>query len=352
MTDMLYRIIDANFNRAREAFRVMEEYCRFGLNNEILSKKVKSCRHLLCEKLKAIDPLLLLSNRDVPGDVGKDLSIQNQQQRTSLEDCFTAASKRAGEALRALAEVTMISDPDITMTMEKLRFEVYEIERMALLLSDSRHKFLSVRLYILISVTTQTNISELIELTQICIENGADCIQLRAKGLNDAQLLNTAKELTALCKGTDTLSIINDRVDIAILSEADGVHLGQEDISVSCARKLARRPIIIGLSTHNLGELDNAIESQCDYVSLGPVFSSPTKPSLKVAGPDYLQKAISILDKTGLSHVAIGGINIENINSVLQAGARAVAVGSAVTHAKNPVIICKTFKERLLAFEN
>ena len=84
----------------------MEEYCRFGLNHPGLAAKAKSCRHHLCEELKTIDPVLLLSNRDTEGDVGKGLKIDGQQRRASLEDCFTAAAKRASEALRALAEST------------------------------------------------------------------------------------------------------------------------------------------------------------------------------------------------------------------------------------------------------
>ena len=104
MNDILYRIIDANFNRTREALRVMEEYCRFGLSNPALSGKAKQCRHSLCQSMMGIDPKKRLLNRDIDGDVGRELKVEGQLQRQSLEDCFTAAAKRASEALRALAE--------------------------------------------------------------------------------------------------------------------------------------------------------------------------------------------------------------------------------------------------------
>ena len=102
--DVLYRIIDANFNRAREALRVMEEYCRFGLNHSGLAGKAKQCRHRLCEAISKLDSVKLICSRDVAGDVGRELKVEGQLSRQSIEDCFTAAAKRASEALRTLAE--------------------------------------------------------------------------------------------------------------------------------------------------------------------------------------------------------------------------------------------------------
>lgn len=346
--EVLYRIIDANCNRAREALRVMEEYCRFELNNASLSGKAKQSRHKLCDALKPINQQILLSNRDTEGDVGKELKVEGQLQRKSLEDCFTAAAKRASEALRALAETTQTIAPAIAVTMEKLRFEVYSLEKNAVLYACSKHKFESVRLYILINANPQKASSEVLELVQACIDHGADCIQLRAKELCDSDLLNLAKKFTALCKDAGVVSIINDRVDIAVLSDADGVHLGQNEISVSDARKLARKPFIIGVSTHDLKELENAIETECDYVGIGPAFPSPTKPHIKVAGLDYLKQAVPILDKAGIFHVAIGGINSNNVSDVLQTGIRTVAISSAIENSVDPKSSCKTLKNMLL----
>lgn len=350
MTEILYRIIDANYNRAREAFRVMEEYCRFGLNNPSLSGQAKRCRHKLCDALRSINQELLLSNRDTEGDVGKELKVEGQLQRKSLQDCFTAAAKRASEALRALAETTQALDPEIAVTMEQLRFEVYALEKNAVLLASSKHKFESVRLYVLINATPQKDLSEVIRLAKCCAENGADCIQLRAKDLYDSDLLSLAKKFAALCKDRGVVSIINDRVDIAILSEADGVHLGQHEISVSDARKLAKGPLIIGASTHNPDELHNAVESGCDYAAVGPAFQSPTKPQLNVAGLSYLQKALPILDNAGIFHVAIGGIRSNTIPDLLQIGVRTVAVSSDIENSSDPGKNCKTLKKLILNY--
>jgi thiamine-phosphate pyrophosphorylase len=348
MTEILYRIIDANYNRAREAFRVMEEYCRFGLNNPALSGQAKQCRHRLCNALNSISQELLVSHRDTEGDVGRELKVDGQLQRTSLQDCFTAAAKRASEALRALAETTQALDPAIAATMEKLRFEVYSLEKNAILFACSKHKFEPVRLYVLINAGPQKDASEVINLVKCCIENGADCIQLRAKDMHDSDFLSLAKRFAALCKDGGIVSIINDRVDIAILSGADGVHLGQHEISVPDARKLTKGPFIIGVSTHNLDELHNAIESGCDYAAVGPAFRSPTKPLIDVAGPEYLKKAVPLLDNAGIFHVAIGGIHSNTIPDLLQIGVRTVAVSSDIENSTNPGKNCKALKNLIL----
>lgn len=348
MTDVLYRIIDANFNRAREALRVMEEYCRFGLNNPALFGWAKQCRHRLCQSMKGIDPQKRLLNRDVDSDVGRELKVAGQLQRQSVEDCFTAAAKRASEALRALAESIQTIDPAVSDIMEKIRFEVYALEKKAVLFSCAKQKFQSIRLYVLINATNQTDEREVLDLAKTCIDNGADCLQLRAKDLCDSSLLDLAQKFTALCKEAGVVSIINDRTDIAALSDADGVHLGQDEIPVSFARQLAKRPLIVGVSTHNLDELQHAIDSGCDYVGIGPAFASPTKPHLNVSGLDYIKQAIPILEQAGIFHVAIGGINSQNLPSLLEIGVRAVAIGSAVSHSGNPANSCNTLKNTLL----
>lgn len=349
MSAVIYRIIDANFNRCREAFRVMEEFCRFVLNDQELTSKSKQCRHFLCETLSTIDSLKLLWNRDVAGDVGRELKVTGQMQRKSIEDCFIAACKRASEALRALAESTQTIDPEIAVVMEKLRFETYEIEKKAFLKAHLQTKFEPVRLYILINAFENVPRQEVLQIARECIEGGADSLQLRAKGLSDKQFLALAEPFTALCKDGDVLSIINDRVDIAMLSGADGVHLGQDEISVEQARKMARHPLIIGLSTHSLSELEKAIDSGCDYAAIGPAFSSPTKPQIPVAGLDYIKQATEILSQKGLFHVAIGGITEKNLRDVIQSGARAVAISSAVTASKDIKNTCQMLKSILVS---
>jgi thiamine-phosphate pyrophosphorylase len=345
---VLYRIIDANFNRCREALRVMEEYCRFGLNHAGLAGRAKQLRHRLSEAVSRLDAVKLLCSRDTGGDVGRAMAVDGQLRRQSLEDCFTAAAKRAGEALRALAEALQSIDAGAAAVMEQLRFEVYALEQETVLKASVAAKWAAVRLYILINANPNTPREEILQLIQQCIAGGADCLQLRAKGLPDGSLLALAEAFVAVCRQAGVVSIINDRADIAILSGADGVHLGQDEIPVCKARQLSPMPLIIGVSTHSQQELTPALTSGCDYVAIGPAFPSPTKPELSIAGVDYLKAALPQLERAGLWHVAIGGINPANIPALLDIGVRTVAVSAAICQTENPKTSCKALKEMLL----
>lgn len=348
MDNVLYRIIDANFNRAREALRVMEECCRFGLNHTTLAGRTKQCRHRLCEALSRLDRTRLLSSRDTAGDVGREMKIDGQLSRQSLEDCFTAAVKRSGEALRVLAESTQSIDSNIAAVMEQLRFEVYAIEKETVLKAFTAAKWSNVRLYVLINAFRDTPEEKVLGLAKDCIAGGADCLQLRAKDVPDKQWMNLARAFTHLCRESSVVSIINDRVDIAILSGADGVHLGQDELDVEAARQLAPMPMIVGVSTHSQQQLSSAIKSGCDYAAIGPAFPSITKPDLSIAGLEYIQTALTLLEKANIPHVAIGGISQTNINSLLEIGVKTIAVSSAVCDSTNPQKSCKVLKEMLL----
>ena len=154
-----------------------------------------------------------------------------------------------------------------------------------------------------------------------------------------------------VCKAAGVSSIINDRVDIAVAASADGVHLGQNDFSPEYARKLQLVPLVIGKSTHSLDQLRAACQECPAYVSLGPVFATGTKPTAEVVGPDYVKQATEILADTGIGHVAIGGITLDNVGEVLSAGARAIGVCSAVTEAADPVAACRALKQKITAFK-
>jgi thiamine-phosphate pyrophosphorylase len=347
MEKAAYRIIDANFNRAREALRTIEEFCRFSLDSHIYSAKAKELRHRLCEAVKHFDSVLLINSRDSTADVGKDTKVCSQQKRSSLQDCFTAAAKRLTEALRALYEVSQTIDSQAGAEFETLRFECYTLEKHIVTIAIPRHRFASVKLYVLLNADSGTQITELINLADQCIKGGTDCIQLRAKGIDDAGYLSIAKEISDLCKSKDALFIVNDRIDIAALSGADGVHLGQGDLQPAAARSLSRKPLIVGSSTHNIDELKGSIEAEPDYIAIGSVFDSPTK-KLKPAGLQYVIKALDFLKNTGITHVAIGGINIDNIGQLAEKGVRAIAVSSAVTKAPNPRKACTIIKKMIM----
>ena len=151
-----------------------------------------------------------------------------------------------------------------------------------------------------------------------------------------------------MCKKANVISIINDRVDIAVACNADGVHLGQNDLPIEQAKKLELTPLIIGKSTHSLDQLRDACKEYPTYVALGPVFATSTKPNVPAAGLDYVKNALEILADTGICHVAVGGINLSNIEQVLKSGAVTIAVCSAVTGSDDPTVSCRALKEKII----
>lgn len=344
---LVFRIIDANFNRAREALRGMEEYCRFVLDDKTFTAQLKQYRHELTAAVQRLDSAKLLTSRDTDEDVGKDLAVPSQMTRLSLQDTFTAAAKRATEALRVLAEMTQLLDPLISTECQRLRFGVYALEKEVFLTATKKEKLERLMLYVLINVSTDTPADKMLSFAAQCLDGGADALQLRAKNIADAQFLQLAKPFVSLCNQYNALSMINDRIDIAVLSQADGVHLGQSDLSAHDVCCLQKKPMLVGNSTHNPSELQAAIQNRYDYVGVGPVFPSSTKPDIPTAGLEYLRFAANQLQHTSIKPIAIGGINPENVSEILKTGIRAIAVSSSVL--EKPAQTCKLFKSILSA---
>jgi thiamine-phosphate pyrophosphorylase len=344
MQKNVYRIIDADFNRAREALRVIEDFCRFVLDSKHLFERIRRIRHELSKSIKQLDAGLLISSRDTLGDVGIGGKTDKELGRNHLKDCLTAAFKRLPEALRVLAEVIVTLNPTIAQKVEQLRYTVYTLEKDVMLFSNAIEKFKNVRLYVIISSDLP---AEILSLTSACASAGADALQLRTKRIDDATNLAVAVEFVKICKDFDVLSIINDRIDIAVVSGADGVHLGRSDLPIESAHKLSSYPLIVGRTTHSIEEIKFVIEQLPTYVSIGPVFPSPTKPDIKPVGLDYVKDALETLEGTGVGHVAIGGITLGNVEQLVAAGARAVAVCSAVANADNPALACRMLREKV-----
>jgi thiamine-phosphate pyrophosphorylase len=350
-----FRIIDANFNRAREALRVIEDYCRFNLNCSSLSGRAKQMRHQLSSAVAQLNAGQLLASRDTPGDVGTNLTIEKPIGRGDLKDSLIAACKRLPEALRVLAETLRSDEPRIADQVEQMRYSCYTLEKDIALFADAQDRFGRVRLYVLIcsslpALSKVEGPAEVFALAGKCIAGGVDCLQLRAKEIDADKYFTIANEFVKMCKDAGVISIINDRADIAIASGADGVHVGQNDLPIEQARKLQIRPMIFGKSTHSPAQIKAAIAELPTYVSLGPVFATPTKPNTEPVGIDYIKQALPILTDTGVGHVAIGGIGEGNIEAVLAAGARTIAVSSAVTNSNDPTGACKKLKQKIAAF--
>lgn len=308
------RIIDANLNRAREALRVMEEYARFGLDDGGISAAIKEARHDLAATIPAAIAPTLLLHRDIVDDVGREVRTDSEFARSDEVQVVQAATKRLSEALRAIEEYGKTIDPAFAAAVERIRYRGYELEQRLLLGTRARDRFRHVRLYVLLTESLCSG--GWFATAEAALRGGADCLQLREKDLPDCELLARAKRLTSLCHKHGAIFIVNDRPDIALSSGADGVHLGRDDMPIAAARAILPSTGIVGTSTHTIDQVQEAAGKSPDYLAVGPMFDTPTKPQDHVAGPATLAEARR---RTSLPLVAIGGIDAENAGEVLSA---------------------------------
>lgn len=325
------RIVDANLNRAREALRVMEEHARFLLDDEGLTAAVKELRHELAAAIPPALAMPMAASRATQADVGRAIGTPSEYSRATAAAVAAAAGKRVTEALRAIEEYGKLFDPAFAARIEQLRYRAYTLEQRVALLPLARQRFGTVRLYVI--VTEALCRLPWLKVAEEAMAGGADCIQLREKSLPDGEHLRRARALVALCRGHEVICLINDRPDIAMLSGAHGVHVGQDDLSVAAARRVAGPDAIVGVSTHNIAQVVAAAESCPDYIAVGPMYATSTKPHDHVAGPETLREARAA---TGLPLVAIGGINASRAPDVTRAAKCALCVCTAIVAADDP----------------
>lgn len=324
---MYFRIIDANLNRATEGLRNIEEYTRFILNNKNLSKKLKNLRHQIAQFFEK-DYENLINSRNVVNDVGVD--IQNITKETNNSNVLRANIKRTQQALRVLNEYGTLDD--------KYRYEMYEIEKEIMNLINIEKKtniksaLLNNKNIYLITSQNDMDDSEFIDRIALILNAGVKLIQYREKNKTAKEMINIAKKLRQLCSMYDALLIINDRIDIAKIVDADGVHLGQDDIDINSARKLLGEDKIIGISTHKPDDAIIAQENNADYIGVGPVFKTPTKPTTTPVGLEYVKW---VSQNIKIPFYAIGSIDETNVNEVINAGATRVAAIRALMNASD-----------------
>lgn len=176
------------------------------------------------------------------------------------------------------------------------------------------------------------------------IDAGVDVVQLRDKSPDAGHLAEIGSAVAKKCAEQGALFIVNDRIDLAIACGADGVHLGQDDLSVEFARGLMGQAAIVGLSTHSEQQVIDAQISGADYIGVGPVFATPTKPGRPAVGTGLVTFAG---ENSELPFFAIGGISEQTIVTVLEAGARRVSVLRAILDADDPVRAVRALRSRL-----
>jgi len=335
MSNQTLRIIDASLNRVGEGLRILEDIARLLLNDAVLTQRLKTMRHQLLIGDSSIQQQLLAA-RDAGHDVGIDLGVPGEEEGREVPAVITANARRVQESLRSLEELSKVPDIAPELDSEKFkhaRFELYSIERelMSRWLRQDKQKRVS-GLYVIIDSEVLRERNHLEAARQV-ISGGARIIQLRDKLKAKGDLLPIARQLKALCSASEVLFIINDQLDVALDCDADGLHLGQDDLPIPAARRLLPAGKLLGCSAATVEEAITAQAEGADYIAVGAVYPTPSKEGVEVVG---LKRLRQIREAVLLPLVAIGGITRQNVAEVTAAGADSVAVISAVLGADSP----------------
>ena len=329
MNSACYRLLDANFNRATEGLRVLEDIARFVANDASLSKELRAVRHALAEALGTRD-IQLLSSRDSVMDVGRESGIRVGGERDLLS-AIRANAKRAEESLRVIEEVARLSKSGIVLdasAAERLRYATYDLEkRLAGRVVRTQRAAMIEGLYVVVDRQAAGDRS-LVELAGQSIDGGATVIQLRDKTSERSRVYREAAELNALCCAKGALFIMNDYCDIAVAVGAAGLHIGQRDLPLEAARSILPIDAVIGVSCEDSEDVRRALDDGADYFAVGAVFPTSQKADYVLSGLESVGSARAQVGSIPL--VAIGGIDLQNVASVIEAGADAVAVIGAV----------------------
>lgn len=333
----VFRILDANKNRAVEGLRAVEEFFRFVVSNEMITQKLKDFRHSLCSACSDHADSWLMQ-RDSDEDIGGKIQGVGEYSRSTFDSIIAANLSRAGESLRVLEEYAKTFEPALGAAIEKLRYKFYDLEKEIKQFVAVQKKLDGRSLYVLTSACKSAAEFET-RITELC-ECNVGVIQLREKNISDGELLERAKIASGICKSSQTLFIVNDRPDIAVLSSADGVHVGQEELPIKDVRLMVPTSMLIGVSTHSIEQARTAVENGADYIGVGPTFPSKTKCFSEFKGTELLDQ---VAKEISIPAYAIGGINLENVQKTIDTGFRRIAVSNAIHSAESPSEVIAAF---------
>lgn len=344
----LFRILDASANRAMEGLRTVEDYLRFCVNDSSATELAKQLRHRLATTMGHFDRRQLLAARNTPGDVGTSLSTPTERERSSPLAVAIAAMQRVQEALRSLEEYSKVVSSELAGHFESLRYDCYSLAQRFETTAHRASRIVNAQLYVLVDCAAPMPLWQ--QQIRALVAAGTHIIQIRDKQIDDRQLWERAAWASQTIRADrgpgNCQLIINDRTDIALAVDADGVHVGQEELPVPIVRQMLGPDKLIGLSTHDLAQAQEAESLDVDYIGCGPTFPSNTKSFEDFAGLPFLAEVAA---KICLPAFAIGGITLTNLDQVLATGFSRVAVSHAVWGHPEMALQAAAFKERLLS---
>ena len=317
-------MLDANGNRAAEGLRVLEDIARFVTDDQRAAATAKELRHQLRRSI----PAAALSERDTPNDLGKDLPNPDGR-RTRLVEMLRANAARVQEALRGAEEAARLCCPAAVAPLEELRYRAYSLES-ALLSRLPAWLLHRVRLYALIDTAL---CAPPLAVAAAVARGGAGAVQLRAKALGVRDYRELAARMQEAVRAQGALFIVNDHVAVARAIQADGVHVGQDDLVMADVRAVVGASCAIGVSAHTVELARSAVAAGADYLGLGPVFPTATKPHEPCRGPELLDALKGTL---GVPSYAIGGLDLERVTALRHRLPHGVAVAGALCRAADP----------------
>ncbi|GAB5403913.1 MAG: thiamine phosphate synthase [Aureliella sp.] len=340
------RLIDVNANRAAEGIRTVEDIARLVFENQVASRMLKELRHELGSITQAIPQMERLAARDTQSDAGTKTTLPSESSRGDLTNVISAACERTTQSLRCLEEFSKLLPAEIQASTEspfkRLRYRAYDV------LADVQQMLArpklddAAQLYLLIDC--EQALPQFTSYVKQLAKAGVDILQIRDKHADGAKLLAYARAAREELVDTSCKLIINDRVDIALAAQADGVHVGQDDLPIREVRRLVPGSMLVGISTHDIEQARTAQTDGADYIGCGPTFRSQTKSFSDFPGTRFLHE---VANEISVPAFAIGGIGAVNLSEVLETGCRRIAVSNVIHSADVPVDRARQLKSTL-----
>jgi thiamine-phosphate pyrophosphorylase len=290
----VYQVVDANTNRVSEGLRVIEEFLRFVVRDRALTDLAVGYRRHLNRLSAYCDYGKMMAGRNTERDMR---AKEAPSKRSNMESLLRANFKRVTEGLRVLEEYLGNAEFNV------LRYDVYEFEKSVF--SRYISKKIGKGVYL---------VSDDVDVLKKGVLDGVPICQLRDKSGSKSDILEKAHLLKKFCETTNTLFIVNDFIDIALAVDSDGFHSGQDDISVVELKKILGPYKIIGRTTHDISQGMIAEREGADYISVGPIWETPSKPGREGIGFNYLEE---VRGSVSIPFVVIGGINSGNVGKLL-----------------------------------